>query len=242
MQSTYQKILSLLAVLVVFACTKGIGKMIGQSASDIAWGNDSSITVTNAIPVRVVENINILDRPSYNISIPATWHRIPQEYLDAFAAQMRRNPSINPQWAIYDSGFQKNSPQHGISPPVVLIKTDKNPKLAMAVLTYLNSMTTEQTMLTYDQALKQVSSDIQGIFDASVKNIRFDRKKKMLRFLSDIHNESGHIKLLTSIYIYDNTLYHVICTTLANIYNEDEQTFLQISNSFSVRKAGTAGK
>jgi hypothetical protein len=185
-KNAMRKILSLFAILAVFAFAKGIGKMVGQSMSKTVLNGDSGLKRTNEIPTNVADNINILERPSFHISIPPTWYKIPQEYLDAFAAQMRRNPSVNPNWAVYDSGFQKNSPQDGISPPVVLIKIDRNSKLAKSLLTYLNSMTTEQVTLTYDQAAKQLASDIREIFDASAKNIRLDRKKKMLRFLLDI--------------------------------------------------------
>lgn len=118
---------------------------------------------------------------------------------------------------------------------MVLIKIDRNPQLAKSLLTHLNSMTTEQVTLTYDQAAKRLAFDIREIFDASAKNIRLDRKKKMLRFLLDIRNVSGHIKTLTSIYLSEDTLYHVICTTLASIYDEDEQTLLQISDSFALQ-------
>jgi len=236
MRSAIQTILSFLAIFIVFALAKGIGKTIGQSASKSILSGDRGIEGTDEMLAEVASEAGILERPSFHISIPVTWHRIPQEYLDAFAAQMRCNPSVNPNWAVYDSGFQKNSPQDGISPPVVLVKVDRNPRLAKSLLTHLNSMTVEQMTLTYDQAAKQLASDIREIFDASAKNIRLDRQKKMLRFLLDTQNVSGHIKTLTSIYLSEDTLYHVICTTLANIYDEDEQTLLQISDSFSVRR------
>jgi hypothetical protein len=175
---------------------------------------------------------------TFTISVPKTWHKIPQQYLDTFAEQIRmqfrNNPSMNSDWAVYDCGFQKNSADYGITPPVVIIKTDNNPKLVRALNNSLNTMREEKVSLTYQQAGKILSSQISQIIDSSVKNILFDKQKKMLRFSLDTSDGINHVKNLTSIYISNDTIYHIMCTTLANIYNQDEKAFLHMSNSFQV--------
>lgn len=178
------------------------------------------------------------EQSTFTISVPKTWHKIPQQYLDAFAEQIRmqfrNNPSVNPDWAIYDCGFQKNSTDYGITPPAVIIKTDHNPKLARVLNHNLNTMSKEKVSLTYQQAAKMLSSEISQIIDSSVKNILFDKRKKMLRFSLDASDGMTHVKTLTFLYLSEDTIYHIICTTLADIYPQDEKTFLHMSNSFQV--------
>ncbi|MGR3174864.1 MAG: hypothetical protein ACUZ8N_09725 [Candidatus Scalindua sp.] len=178
------------------------------------------------------------EQSTFTISVPKTWHKIPQQYLDAFAEQIRmqfrNNSSVNPDWAIYDCGFQKNFTDYGITPPAVIIKTDYNPKLARTLKHDLDTMSEEKFSLTYQQAGKILSSKISQIIDSSVKNILFDKRKQMLRFSLDSSDGVNHVKNLTSIYISKDTIYHIMCTTLANIYSQDEKTFMHMSNSFQV--------
>lgn len=178
------------------------------------------------------------EQSSFTISVPKTWYKIPQQHLDAFAEQIRiqfrNNPSVNPDWAVYNCGFQKNSPGHGITPPAVMIRAEHNPKLARALNNDLNSMSEDRASLTYQQAAKLLSSKISQMIDSSVKNILFDKRKRMLRFSVDSSDGLNHVKNLTSVYISKDTIYHIMCTTLANIYSQDEKTFLHMSNSFQV--------
>lgn len=90
MKSVSQTILSFLAIFILFAFAKGIGQTIGQSASKSVLSGNRSPVVTDEMLVEVANEAGIPERLSFHVSIPPTWHRIPQKYLDAFAAQMRR--------------------------------------------------------------------------------------------------------------------------------------------------------
>ena len=170
---------------------------------------------------------------SYSIEVPVSWLRIPQTYLDAFAVRIKG--TIAEGYANYNCGFQKYPMRNGIiSPPAIFIRVNTDCKLAHDLTYLLNKSSAKQTTYTYQKAAKTAVDLLAelGITDAFATNIHFDKNRQMIRFNTSIDSAQVKFKSLTSIYIHNDKVYHVICMTLSNIYADDSETFIKISNSF----------
>ena len=80
---------------------------------------------------------------------------------------------------------------------------------------------------TYSKAFRELSSEVLKIVESSAELIILDRNRNMLRFTVRINN----VKTLTSIYAYNQKLFHIIGSTSEDS-NTDFDTFIRVSDSF----------
>ena len=179
------------------------------------------------------ENYTAFQHRFFTIHIPSTWHRISKEYLNDFFAEQAKKQglSVDPNWLKYECGFQEKPLSYGISLPLIAIKIDTNQNLSHAILKQFNTMTQEQISFTYSSAVKELASEVSEMLESSVKGITLDRKRRLLRFTISANN----VQSLTSIYAYNNKVFHIICSTPADTVR-DIGLLRHISDTFTVKQ------
>ena len=171
--------------------------------------------------------------PLFTIQVPATWHNIPKKQLNALIAEQAKRQGLsgkgNPDWQIFECGFQEMSLANGLSLPIITVKISENKHLARTILQQLNSMTKDQIVFTYSEAIKKIGQEFATIFGMNGEDIILDRRNNLLRFTVKLNN----VKTLTSIYPQKDRLFHIICSTFDDAYSaKDFRVFRKVSDSF----------
>jgi len=173
--------------------------------------------------------------PLFTIQVPASWHNIPKQRLNALIAEEAKRQGLSgkgkPQLPVFECGFQEIPLSDGLSPPMITVKIDENRRLARIILKHLNTMTQDQIAFTYSEALQKLGQELAGIPGMKAEDIVLDRTKKLLRFTVRLNN----VVTLTSIYTHKDRVYYIICNTFDDPDSgKDLRVFRKVSDSFTL--------
>ncbi|MFZ2444807.1 MAG: hypothetical protein WAW37_00475 [Syntrophobacteraceae bacterium] len=188
--------------------------------------------ILNTMRADAVDSYTTFNHPLFTMSIPSTWHHLSKDQIKSMfiAEAKRQGVKLKPELIKFDYGFQKYPVTDELYFPTVTITIDANPKLFSALTLQLNSMTENEMKLTYAQAFKTLSSEMQAIIDVNLETITFNRNKKLLV----ISTKAGIAQTKGYIYIHKETLIHIVCSqSIAS--NAYDNIFSTIINSVKLK-------
>ena len=172
----------------------------------------------------------------FTMQVPATWHYIPKQRFNALIAEQARRQGLsgkgNPNWQVFECGFQKTPPLDGLSLPIITVKIDENKRFASTIRQQLTTMTEDQIAFTYTEAVKKLGREFGAIFGFNAEDIILDRRRNLLRFTLKQNN----VQAFTSIYVHNNGLFHIICNTFDDSeLGKEVRIFRKVSDSFTLK-------
>jgi hypothetical protein len=110
------------------------------------------------------ENYESYQHRLFTMQVPSKWSIIPRKQLNELISEqtMKQGLSGEPNWQVYECGFQRNPLTQGLSLPLITIKVDADKDLSRSIRRQLNSMNEDQIAFTYSEAAKVLTSRIAG--------------------------------------------------------------------------------